>query len=756
MNFSTPAHVGSVIWDMKWTDLLRSNNRKKINQLFDGWPPYTPEEVKENKIPVNVNWKESVTLAQEARRQYENAFLKPENFFTVRVDRGTSAKRQEWSQFITRRINRVMKRSWAYLQHVRSKFASVVLHGIGPQMWETRYGWRPQFVAIEDLLVPTDTETSLENLPFFAVRRVWTPDQLARKTQRKNVDPGWNQSVVRVILDELKNTNTTAANYTWADDPEKMYELYKQNQVFWSTDSAPTVTLWDFFFKDDKGNWKRRMIRDIEGPTAGSPYSDFKANDAKWVYDGKNRIAASELGQLLHIQYGDLSNKPPFHHWAVRSLGFQLYDVCHLMNRIRSKLTELVHTDAQVWLRVGNPADLARLNRLSFFDKGILPEGVSIVPREQRYEVRPELFQLLMSSYRQLMSESSSAYTQDIDTGTQKETTATEVIARVNQVNALMSGLLTLAYNQEEFAYHEICRRFCLKKSENADARKFQAECANKGIPAEVMDVESWEISADKVVGGGNKMLEIAQTKEIMGIRQLLDPPGQRLATHMYVEALSDSKLATELMPLDRDQEVSDSVHDAELSFGALMQGVPMEPKAGMDHSEQIETLGRQMGIKIARIQRQDNVGTPDDVVGLMNVARFIQRHIDLLAQDESAREKVAAYGKALGKMVNDVKGFQQRQQERNGNGQPDPKVIAEIQSEQMKTAAELQANEAEAAQRMRHDELEFQAEQRRDNAAAAADIQRENAKTSATIAAQGMKDGAAAASPQDKSNKSA
>jgi len=328
VNFSTPAHVGSVVWDMKWADLTRSNNRALINKLFDGWPPYTIDEVKRNKIAVNVNFKEGVTQAHAARRQYENAFLKPENFFNVKVDRGAIDKRQEWSGFITRRINRVMKRSWPYIQLVRSKFSGVVLHGIGPQIWESRWDWRPRHIAIEDLLIPTDIDTSLENLPFFGVRRVYTPPELVERTQRKNVDPGWNQKLIRQLLDDIKNTNMQSSQYTWLYNPEKMFELYKQNNIWWSVDSAPSFTFWDFFFYDsDAQGWKRRMIQDVDGPNPGSPYGSFKDNDADWVYKSE-RVFAKELGQLLHIQFGDLSNKPPFHYHSVRSRQGAIRGVC--------------------------------------------------------------------------------------------------------------------------------------------------------------------------------------------------------------------------------------------------------------------------------------------------------------------------------------------------------------------------------------------------------------------------------------------
>jgi hypothetical protein len=731
---------------MKWADLTRSDNRTKINKLFDGWPPYTQQEATDNKIPVNVNFKEACVLGKQALSQYENAFLKPENFFTIRGDRGDVTKRSEWSSFVTTRINRVMKRSWPYIQLIRSKFSGVVLHGIGAQLWESRWDWRPRYVAVEDLLIPTDTDTSLENLPFFAVRRVYPPSELIDRTQGKTVDPGWRQPMVRKLLDAIKNENLTSSNYTWVDNPEKMFELYKQTGTFYSIDSAPAVVLWDFFFYDsDAKGWKRRIIQDVEGPAPGASYANYNSTDAEWVYKSE-RIFARELSNLLHIQFGDLSNKPPFHYHSVRSLGFQLFDVCHLMNRLRCKEVECTMEDLQTWYRVANPADLARLNRMTFFDKGVLQEGIQIVKNEERHQVNVELINQTKSGFRQLMSESSSAYTQDIDTGTQREQTATETIAKVNQVNALMGGLLNLAYVQEEFAYREECRRFTQKKTENKDAQKFQEACKRRGIPDAFLDVDTWEITAERVVGGGNKMLEIAQSKELLAIRPLLDPEPQRKVLHMYTEALSDSKLANELVPLSGGAKVTDSVNNAELSFGSMMgSGVPMKPKPGMNHTEQIETCLDLLALKIQQVMQSGGVGTPEDVRGFNAVAVFIARHIRKLSEDETAKEKVTAYQKSLGKLMNEVKAMEQRQAQQNGNGHLDPKVMADLAANQAKTKQKLQEKEAAAVQKRTHKQIDFQSEQQRKNLSTASEIQRKNAMTRADLMGQGMKDAAEA-----------
>ena len=50
---------------------------------------------------------------------------------------GPVHKRQKYGTIVSREVNKIMKRSPLYFETLRSKFAMLVLHGIGPSAWET-------------------------------------------------------------------------------------------------------------------------------------------------------------------------------------------------------------------------------------------------------------------------------------------------------------------------------------------------------------------------------------------------------------------------------------------------------------------------------------------------------------------------------------------------------------------------------------------------------------------------------------------
>src|SRR5438445_176278 len=93
MNFSTANKVDSVIENLKEAELMRAPNRALVDELFNGFQPWTDKEAEENNIHVNVNWGEGSDLLLQARQQYENAFLTTQNYFTIRVPDAPLSKR---------------------------------------------------------------------------------------------------------------------------------------------------------------------------------------------------------------------------------------------------------------------------------------------------------------------------------------------------------------------------------------------------------------------------------------------------------------------------------------------------------------------------------------------------------------------------------------------------------------------------------------------------------------------------------------
>jgi hypothetical protein len=236
MNFELASEVDQLCFAMKQADYSRGKQRALINNLFNGMPPYSPTEIQENNINVNVNFLEGTGIAHEARTQFYGAFLKPGRYFSCTTDSGPLHKRSERASVVTRQINRLLKDSLPYYECFRSKFALDVLHGVGPSVFRDQDHWCPQPVGIEDVMIPANTLLTMENVPFFAVYRSYTAPELIRLTRGPRTDPAWNTKLVDAILEWIDRETMALMGSNWPEvwSPEKAGERVKGDGFFGS------------------------------------------------------------------------------------------------------------------------------------------------------------------------------------------------------------------------------------------------------------------------------------------------------------------------------------------------------------------------------------------------------------------------------------------------------------------------------------------------------------------------------------------
>jgi len=731
MNFTTAEKVQDTIVAGEQTERIRGQNRAKVNDLFNSVPPLTELEAQRLNIKINTNWGEGATIAQHGRRQYYTAFLKPANFFRVSIPLAPEEKKVAWGTFITKAINKVMKRSQKYQWSHKYKWASVLSHGIGPNLWYTKDGWCPDYVAIDDLRVATDTNTDFENLMWFAVRHAYTVAELNKKVFGENANPNWKKEPIQKLLDSRRDINYDNTQYNWVNQPEKMHEIVKQNAGYYASDAVPKIPLWHFYFLDDsnprKCSWKLRVVPDVQ--------SGAQAVEKNTFLYTTDKPEAMQRAHILQCQFGDLNNDAPFKYHSVRSLGFELMEPCFWMNLTRCRLLQHTWENFNVWLRVMDPAGKARAQKVELFDKCIVPEGVSIVPQTERHQINENLVTAVMQELRQLMAETGVSYTQDVNEPGSEEETATKTMARLNQVNALMGGLLDDAFNQEIHNYREICRRFCLSRSHDLDVIRFQKLCKEEGIERRWLNEELWDIEPEVPLGSGNQPMAMAKSIKLMELRPMMPPSAQNEVLHEAVEVLTeDSRKAQRWIPIGGPQGPSDAQTYAATIFGTLMQGVPVPDKPEFNPIEQIEVLLGLMGGVVSRIEQTDNVGTMQEIAGLNASAGHVAQLIQRLAQNPQEAQRVKQYQDSLGELQNLIKAFTQRLMEKMSSQNGDPEAQAKIAALEKQTNAKLKSKAISDAQKLATKQQTFEADQQRKNVQLATDEKRKNLQTISEI----------------------
>lgn len=709
--FKDASDVEALAYGLRLADHPRGRNRALINDLANGVPPYTADEVKENGINVNVNSLELTTKAHEGRSQFYSAFMRPGKYFSARTDMGSVHKRAKYSSIVTHEIAKVMKRSLKFFECSRSEFALDVLHGIGPSTFKDQDAWCTDPIGIEDVLLPGNTMLSdlpSNNVPYFFIYRSMKAPELIRLT-RGPKNSGWNMPLVNRCLEWLDQECQQLMNSNWPTmwTPEKSSERIKSDGGCYASDAVPTIDMFDFYYwHEGKGKapgWCRKIILDSWGAPqlTGTGYSMSDNSKMKWakkefLYDSGGRKYASKMNEIVNFQFADLSAVAPFRYHSVRSLGFLLYSVCHLQNRMRCKFSESVFEALMMYFRANSEEDFQRALKVNLHTKGFIEKGIEFVPASDRFQVNAGLVELGLNENAKIIASNSTSYTAKPNMAPDKrDITATQFMGETQAATQLVSTGLLQCYQYQAYKYTEMFRRFLRPNSRDVEVRAFRAACIRQRVPEEVLVPEAWEIEPERTMGAGNKTLELAITERLMSYRNLYDPEPQRQILRDVTMALTDDPARAEAL-VPEQPHISDSIHDAQLAAGSLMAGLPVAIKTGINHSEYVEALIADMAVVIGRIEQNGGMATQDQIMGLQNMAQHIGQHIGIIAQDKSEGERVKQYGDQMGKLMNLVKAYQQRlheqmQKAQQANGQNgDPETAGKIEA--MKITAEAKA----------------------------------------------------------------
>lgn len=755
MKFDDASSVEQICYQIRMADYSRGQNRARIDRLFDGFPPFDESSAEENRVKVNVNFLEGTVLAHDARAQFYGAFLKPGQYFTASTDMGPQHKRGLHSNTFTQQMNKVMKKSPHYFECFRSKFAMLVAHGIGPSTWEDRDCWCPQESAIADIGIPANTRLTMKNLPFFYIYRSFTLPELIKLTKGPKRDKGWNMDLVNQCIKWIDREMVQLMGSNWPEiwSPEKSEQRVKGDGGLYAGDECPTIDCFDFYFWNDADGvrgWNRRIILDSwSTPQAEGSIKELTRKNItdlerdQFLFNPGDRKYANKISEIVSFQFADLSSVAPFQYHSVRSLGFLLYAVCNLQNRMRCKFSESVFEGLMNYYRVKSMDDVDRALKVDLVNHGFIDETIHFVGQDERWQINQELVEMGLAQNATIINRNSSSYTQQPQQqqgGDRK--TKMQVMSELNQTTALVNSAFNQAYQYQEYEYREIFRRFCNPNSMDIEVKEFRNACLKRGVPASLLVPEAWDITPTRVMGAGNQTMQMAISQQLLQMRQLFDPEPQReILRDITFNITGDADKAMRWCP-DQPLKISDSVHDAQLAMGPLMMGLPVAVVTGQNHQEYVQTLLVELATLIQQAEKSGGMASAKDIKGFQNVAQCIEQHIKVLAQDKNNKAFVAASGKALSKLMNMVRAFAQRlqqamqkQQQQNGNGS-DPQAQAKIASAviQAKTKAEIskKSHAQKTAQRQiqfeskeRQQQQGFEAEQRRKDMETLAEIQR-------------------------------
>jgi len=756
--WNSAQQVQDVCWQLRCGDWTRDADRSRINRLFNGNAPYTAEEVQTNNTAINVNFLDSTRLGHDARMQLQQSMMKEGKFFIASTDAGPVSKRSKWGVEMTKIVNTPIRKSLCYYEYMRNKVGAVVLHGIAPGAWEDQDHWCPDALGVEDLLVPSNTYLTFKNLPFFCILKNYTAPELIKWTRGAKVDKAWNMELVEKSLEWIDRESMAllGSNYPDIWSPTKSQERIKSDGGIYMGDEVPTISVFDFWYWSDEGDeegWRRRVVMDDWSTPASAGASVSFTHNSKlsfgkgqWLYNSGDRVIAPTRESIFSCNFADLSAVTPFRYHTVRSVGFLLYAVCHLQNRLRCKMSEAVFESLMMYFRVNSLDEAERVLKVELINRGFIDESLKFVGADERYQVNTALVELGLQDNQRIINDNASSWTQSQNRSNDRtEKTKFQVMAEVQAAQALISAGLQQAYKYQEIEDREIFRRFLKPNSCDPDVLAARVKMLKAGIPEKYLIPEAWDVNHVQVLGGGNNTMAFAIAESLMEHRHEFDPEPQRKILRDWTLILTDDPgRAADYVP--EQPQVTDSIHDTEIVFGTLMGGSAVTPKSGLNRIEVAGRMLQLMEAKVQQIMQSGGVGTPKDLQGLQMCAQYTQAFISMMDQDKNEHSTAKAMAQALSKLMNNVRAMAQRQQEmaqqaaQNGNGGLDPKDKAKIQAMQLQAQVKAENARASHADRTAQKRITFQEQTRQKRQDAAFELRKKQAEAAIDLQKEQLK----------------
>ncbi len=750
--FKTAAECLTQISSIQWATQGIQGNRAKINRLMNGDAPWTEEERRVNRLNTNINWLEGPRIVKNSNYQLTNAFFGPGDYFNIALDTYGKVpiwKRDEWSACLTSYVNKALRDSDLLESTIEQAIAQVVLHGPGPSLWTKKTSPIPETCGVDDVMVPAGTLADMSNLDFFAVYDEMTWGQLYSATQGKAVDKGWNVPYVNALLASLykQPLQPLYQGNRWMF-PEKIAEDFKENSNTFAAAALGRALVWKCYFKNEQNKWNQRILLDYNNISPERLKDEFGMENTKnppdFLFSADDY--ADDWRHIIHWFVGNCSTVAPYRYYSIRSIGYQLYGPAFTQNMVRNRTTDHVLQELLMLFRNVSEDDREKLEQIELHHLGILPDGVSIVNAAERHSADWNLVGNFLVGNRQLMAESSAAYLPDIATeGEKPAMTATESLIRNNASVTLTSSVQNQLYKQAKHFFKEIYRRICLKDERDPVTKEIMRRMKLDGIPYAVLDPDIAEITPNRVMGGGNRAVELTTARALFEAKGAFGPQADLPIRRKYMLALTnDPEFVRATLP--EMPVVSSSIVAAQNSFGTLMEGVPVEQPGTLNEVEYIETMIQLMALcmkPLAQLQQQP-AALPiaaERVMGLVNVGQHIEQHIQNLSKDQAAREKVRDYQRAMVQLMAELKQYGQHitEMEQAGTQGQMSEAQAKIVGMQQLAAAKAQIMGQTADVKLQHKDAAFLAEQKRKDAQTTFEIQRKAALTHADVASKDL-----------------
>jgi hypothetical protein len=571
----------------------RSLERAIVKGLVDGNPPYN--DAKKNSEgrgwECNLNFMEGQAIMDSSAVPYFALFANVPYFADCCPRYVDNPDFTTWKAKITSGFTNLLKRWPQFNWNIQQVSYWMRLHGIGPAFFDREGDWRFRGLETGNVLVPKGSPSCIDDrLPFIIIRmpyRIvelydWIKDPDAAEKAGCNVE-----AIRNAIMYGMKGLAPSGALW-WAQGWEYYERILANNDLTVSYTDADLVfcshILVQEFAKTGPKKISRFIFTENEVVSRGSQLDVNKnEKDKSFLFADPNSY--DSFTQCL-VAFFQNTGDGTWH--SVRGLAMKAFKHLEVSNRLKCQTVNRAFLDSSLIIQSGSARNQERISLTVWGSVVRVPANGEIKPitvqggTQGVMEVDRMLTNHLANNIGMFNQRTLSR-----EDGKGEQPTATQINQQVAKESTLSEGQITLFYQYLDTLYTEMFRRAADPSTSDSEAKRFQKELFEQGVPKEALKNMEY-VRANRQSGYGSPQMALLKMQQGLPIVPMLPEQGklnwlEDNITTIYGPEKTERYVPEEYVP-NQDASI------AALENGLITQGIPPLISSGQDDVVHLHT----------------------------------------------------------------------------------------------------------------------------------------------------------------------
>jgi hypothetical protein len=478
---------------------------------------------------------------------------------------GAISKTEFFREKVTKRIRRWKK--WHFFMQGLS--TEVGLNGYAFPCFFDEYDWKPKLIRQDKGFIPIGTELLDSDVPFFAVKWNYRPDELL-SLARAAADKGkttWKKGAIRKAVEDAAPLD----KHTGPGNSRTQEDLIRQASTASSfVKGAKQIPTFHLFAKESTGKISHTIYLDTGSGDTG--HDDD--NDSRLLYEKLDRFSCmDDITSAMVFQFGNGTI-----HGSLGA-GHILFDMSIQVELTRNESFDNLKMSNKLKLQVADGKDI-NMVKATVLDEKVIVSGATYAGANAALPVSVEGFISLDQQMTRLMEEKVGAFLPPaVIPGTSP--TATQINVQTAREEEIRNAMLDNWLTQIAQLTYMMAKRLCNPKSHHEEAVALLKELKDR-----LSDEEIKELVEDCALQNILEFTEIvsqrrAQFAITVRGNQYYD---QAEVERLICESAVGTLLTQSLMPAKQDQSVVDQAKRQQLLENSALVDKQDVPVVGIDN----------------------------------------------------------------------------------------------------------------------------------------------------------------------------